>query len=608
MYILAIVRRREGTGNFMIDIKKIEIPENPGVYLMKKQGKVIYVGKAKNLKNRVSSYFNREHESEKTKELVKNIENIEFIICNSEVDALILENNLIKKYMPKYNILLKDEKTYPYIKISREKFPNIQVIRTTKALDTKSGIYFGPYPQGGWMLKKMLVKIFKLRDCTRDMNKKYSRPCLKYYMKMCIGPCVYKDKEKEYNTFVEQAKQVLKGQGKLLVEELNKKMNLASEKMEFENAIIYREQIKEIESTILNNQVTEYGKELDEDIFNLKIEKERVFICVLNVRDGKILGKISTNLSLKDKIYENVLESMILSFYTKHPLPNSIVFQSEYEKESEQILEALKKIKNRKIEFHFPKIKSRRKELLEMGKLNLERDIENYYRKKSVVEEGLYMLYTTLQLTRYPRKIECFDISNTQGKDAVASMSVSIEGRASKKDYRKFKITCKDTPDDFQMMREVITRRYGKLEESQFPDIILIDGGIGQINAAGEVLRELGKDGISDLLSLAEREEEVYKYGEKEPYIFSKDQEALKIFQRVRDEAHRFGVTYHRKLRSKRVLKSELDDIEGVGTKRKTVLLKEFGSIERIKNESIESLIRFVPRKVAENILEKLKK
>lgn len=608
MYILVIVKRREGTGNFMIDIKKLEIPENPGVYLMKKEGKVIYVGKAKNLKNRVSSYFNREHESEKTKELVKNIQNIEFIICNSEVDALILENNLIKKYMPKYNILLKDEKTYPYLKISKEKFPTIQVIRTTKALDTKTGIYFGPYPQGGWILKKMLVKIFKLRDCNRDMQKKYSRACLKYYMKMCPAPCVNKECEKEYNSYVEQAKQVLKGQGKLLVEELNKKMFLASENMEFENAILYREQIREIEATILNNQVTEYGKELDEDIFNLKIEKERVFICVLNVRDGKILGKVSTNLSLRDKIYEDVVENIILSFYTKHPLPSSIVFQSEYEKESEHILEALKKIKNKKLEFHFPKIKSRRKELLEMGKLNLERDIENYYRKKSVIEEGMYKIYTTLQLTRYPRKIECFDISNTQGKDAVASMSVSIEGRASKKDYRKFKITCKDTPDDYSMMREAITRRYAKLEESQFPDIILIDGGLGQINVAGEVLRELGKDGISELLSLAEREEEIYKYGEKEPYIFPKDQEALKIFQRVRDEAHRFGVTYHRKLRSKRVLKSELDDIAGVGAKRKTALLKEFGSIERIKKESIESLVRFVPRKVAENIIEKLKK
>lgn len=608
MCILVIVKRREGTGKFMIDIKKIEIPQNPGVYLMKKEGKVIYVGKAKNLKNRVSSYFNREHESEKTKELVKNIENIEFIICNSEVDALILENNLIKKYMPKYNILLKDEKTYPYIKLSKEKFPNIQVIRTTKALDTKNGIYFGPYPQGCWILKKMLVKIFKLRDCSRDMDKTYTRPCLKYYMKMCPAPCVYKNCEKEYNLSVEQVKQVLKGQGKLLVEELNKKMILASEKMEFENAILYREQVKEIESTLLNTQVTEYGKELDEDIFNIKIAEERVFICVLNVRDGKILGKISTNLSLRDKIYESILESMILSFYTKHPLPNSIVFESEYEKELEYTLEALRKLKNKKIEFHFPKIKSRRKELLEMGKLNLERDIDSYYRKKSVIEEGMYKLYTTLQLTRYPRKIECFDISNTQGKDAVASMSVSVEGRASKKDYRKFKITCKDTPDDYSMMREVITRRYEKLEDHQFPDVILIDGGLGQINVAGEVLRELGKDGISDLLSLAEREEEVYKYGEKEPYIFSRSDEALKIFQRVRDEAHRFGVTYHRKLRSKRVIKSELDDIEGVGAKRKTVLLKEFGSVQRIKKESIESLARFVPRKVAENILEKLKK
>lgn len=242
-----------------------------------------------------------------------------------------------------------------------------------------------------------------------------------------------------------------------------------------------------------------------------------------------------------------------------------------------------------------------------MGELNLTKDIDNYYRKKSVVEEGLYKIYTTLQLTRYPRKIECFDISNIQGKDAVASMSVSVEGRASKKDYRKFKITCKDTPDDFEMMREVITRRYGKLDESEFPDIVLIDGGLGQINAAGEIFRELGKDGIAELLSLAKRDEEVYKYGEKEPYRFAKDQEALKIFQRVRDEAHRFGITYHRKLRSKRVLKSQLDDIEGIGEKRKNILLKEFGSVAGISKESVESLSRFIPKGVAENLLEKLK-
>lgn len=590
----------------IFDIKKLDIPENPGVYLMKKNSKVIYVGKAKNLKNRVSSYFNREHESEKTRELVKNIEDIEFIICNSELDALVLENNLIKKYTPKYNILLKDEKTYPYIRISKENFPNIKIIRTTKALDTKSGLYFGPYPFGAWNLKKALVKIFKIRDCERDMNKIYPRPCLKYFMKMCPGPCTYKDIFLEYNGQVERVKNLLKGKEKEVIASLKKDMEKAAEDMRFEEAINLREQIKEVESAVVN-QVTEYGKELDEDIFLMQKEGEKVFICVLNVRDGKILGKISTHIDLKDKIEGNLEENIVTAFYSKHPIPKSIVFQEKMEDELNLVREILELQRGKKVEFHFPKIKSRRKELLEMGELNISRDIESYFKKKSVVEEGLYKIYTELSLKKYPRKIECFDISNIQGKDAVASMSVSVEGRASKKDYRKFKITCKDTPDDFAMMREVITRRYSKLPEHEFPDIVLIDGGLGQINAAGEVFKEIGKDGIAELLSLAKRDEEIYKYGESVPYSFPKEWEALKIFQRVRDEAHRFGITYHRKLRSKRVISSELDKVEGVGTKRREVLLKEFGSVKKILEEDIESLARFVPRKVAENILDTLK-
>lgn len=590
----------------VFDIKKIDIPENPGVYLMKKNEKVIYVGKAKNLKNRVSSYFNREHESEKTKELVKNIEDIEFIICNSELDALILENNLIKKYTPKYNILLKDEKTYPYIKISKENFPNIKIIRTTKALDTKSGVYFGPYPFGAWNLKKALVKIFKIRDCERDMNKIYSRPCLKYFMKMCPGPCTYKDIFLEYNGQIEKAKNLLKGKSKEVIDGLKKDMEIAAEDMRFEEAINLREQIKEIENAVVN-QVTEYGKDLDEDIFSLKKEGDRVFICVLNVRDGKILGKTSTNIDLKGKIDGNLAEDIVMAFYSKHPIPKSIVFQEELSESLNLVKESLEIQRGQRVEFYFPKIKSRRKELLEMGELNLSRDIESYFKKKSVIEEGLYKIYTKLKLKRYPRKIECFDISNIQGKDAVASMSVSVEGRASKKDYRKFKITCKDTPDDFAMMREVITRRYSKLPEHEFPDIVLIDGGLGQINAAGEVFKEIGKDGIAELLSLAKRDEEIYKYGEAIPYSFPKEWEALKIFQRVRDEAHRFGITYHRKLRSKRVISSELDKVEGVGVKRKEILLKEFGSVRKILAEDVESLARFVPKKVAENILNTLK-
>lgn len=590
----------------IFDIKKLDIPENPGVYLMKKNSKVIYVGKAKNLKNRVSSYFNREHESEKTRELVKNIEDIEFIICNSELDALVLENNLIKKYTPKYNILLKDEKTYPYIRISKENFPNIKIIRTTKALDTKSGLYFGPYPFGAWNLKKALVKIFKIRDCERDMNKIYPRPCLKYFMKMCPGPCTYKDIFLEYNGQVERVKNLLKGKEKEVIASLKKDMEKAAEDMRFEEAINLREQIKEVESAVVN-QVTEYGKELDEDIFLMQKEGEKVFICVLNVRDGKILGKISTHIDLKDKIEGNLEENIVTAFYSKHPIPKSIVFQEKMEDELNLVREILELQRGKKVEFHFPKIKSRRKELLEMGELNISRDIESYFKKKSVVEEGLYKIYTELSLKKYPRKIECFDISNIQGKDAVASMSVSVEGRASKKDYRKFKITCKDTPDDFAMMREVITRRYSKLPEHEFPDIVLIDGGLGQINAAGEVFKEIGKDGIAELLSLAKRDEEIYKYGEAIPYSFPKEWEALKIFQRVRDEAHRFGITYHRKLRSKRVISSELDKVEGVGAKRREVLLKEFSSVKKILEEDIDSLARFVPRKVAENILDTLK-
>ncbi len=593
--------------NKLFDIKKIDIPENPGVYLMKANNSIIYVGKAKNLKNRVSSYFNREHDSEKTKELVRHIEDIEFIICNSEIDALILENNLIKKYTPKYNILLKDEKTYPYIRISKEKFPNIKIIRTTKALDTKSGLYFGPYPFGAWNLKKILARVFKIRDCNRDMDKVYPRPCLKYYMKMCPGPCSFKDVYESYNQEVDKAKELLKGHSGEVIKKLNYDMENAAKEMNFEKAIIIREQLKEIKNAVIT-QVNEYGKDLDEDIFTYIREGDRIFICVLNIREGKVFGKISTNINIKNKIYSSLEEEIISAFYLKHPIPKAIVFQEFLEDKLDSIKILLENQTKRKINFHFPKIKSRRKELLDMGILNLIKDVQTYYNKKNILEEGLHKIYTELKLKNFPRKIECFDISNIQGKDAVASMSVSVEGRASKKDYRKFKITCKDTPDDFAMMREAITRRYSKLPIHEFPDVILIDGGLGQINAVGEILKQIGKNDIADLLSLAKRDEEIYKYGESIPYKFSKDWEALKIFQRVRDEAHRFGITYHRKLRSERVISSELDKIDGVGEKRKKVLLKEFGSVAQIAKENVESLSKFVPKNVAENIVRALSK
>ena len=574
---------------------------------MKKKNKVIYVGKAKNLKKRVSSYFNREHEDEKTINLVKNIEDIETIVCNSEIDAFVLENNLIKKYSPKYNIALKDEKTYPYIKISKEKFPKISIIRTTRALDTKSGDYFGPYPQGAWFLLKTLIKIFKIRDCNKDMEKEIQRPCLKYHMGMCPAPCKFKNIESEYRENVENAVKVLKGQGNFIIKELERKMISASENMEFEKAIEYREQKNEIEKA-LNNQVTEYGRDIDEDVFTFIHDGNLIFICVLNMREGKLLGKISLTVSTEEKIYSEIFENIVSEFYSKHPIPQNIIFQPEYIESREIISEWLKIKSGKNISLHFPKIASRREELLNMALLNLNKDIVIYYDKKSVIESGMAKLYKVLELKNFPRVIECFDISNIQGKDAVASMSVSIEGKVAPKNYRKFKIRCKDTPDDFQMMREVITRRYSKLEPKDFPDVILIDGGIGQINAAGEVLKNLGKDNISDLLSLAEREELIFKYGNNEPFAFSHSEEGLKILIRVRDEAHRFGVTYHRKLRSKRVISSELDKVEGIGPVRREKLLKHFGSVKNIKEASLDDLKLILPEKTAVLLLEKLNK
>lgn len=585
-----------------MDIGKYDIPESSGVYLMKKNDKIIYVGKAKNLKNRVLSYFNKTHDDEKTNELVKNVEDIEFFLTNTEVDALLLENNLIKKYNPKYNILLKDEKTYPFIKISKEEFPSIKIIRTTKALDNKTGEFFGPYPYGAWKLKNIFMKLFKIRDCNRDMKKVSPRPCLKYHMKSCTAPCVFKDIQDEYSLEVENLKQILRGNTSKIIQDLKNKMNESALNMDFEKSIIYREQIKELKS-IENTQIIQYSRELDEDIFVFKNVGEKVFICVLNMRNGKILGKNSTSIEIKNKLTDNLYETIFMSYYSKHVLAKNIVLDSEFEAELNTVTKALTGQDGNKIEFHFPKIKSRRKELLEMAYKNLERDLENYYSKKESIEKGMKDLYYILNLKRFPIKVECFDISNIQGKDAVASMSVSVEGRPSKKDYRKFKIQCKDTPDDFSMMREVITRRYSKLDDKDFPDVILIDGGLGQINSAGEILEKLGKIHLVDLLSLAKKDEEIYKYGENTPYSLSKDTEALKMFQRVRDEAHRFGITYHRKLRSKRIVSSELDKIKGVGKVRRKKLLTKFGSLAGIKKASFEELEEIVPK----NIVIKLK-
>lgn len=435
------------------------------------------------------------------------------------------------------------------------------------------------------------------------MEKTYPKPCLKFYMKLCSGPCINKSIISQYQDNIKDIKEILKGNTKVILEKLHNQMSVAAENMEFEKAIFLREQKKEIETNI-QTQISDANNAIDEDVFIFNLEDSKIFLCILNIRDGKILGKNFHVINLEEKFYDDILEETLMAYYSKFPIPKNIIFQENLEMYQDKINNLFQSIFNKKLLLFFPKIKSRRKELLDMGLLNLKKDMDNFYNKKSIVEKGLNDLYIKLKLKRFPFKIECFDISNIQGKDAVASMSVSVEGRKAKKFYRKFKITTKDTPDDFQMMREVIERRYSKLPTEEFPDIILIDGGLGQINAVGKILEGIGKGGISELLSIAKKEEEIYKYTENIPYIFSKSDEALKILQRVRDEAHRFGVTYHRILRNKRVISSELDSIPGIGPKRKELLLKTFASVKQIKNATLGELEEIVPRHLALKIKE----
>jgi len=582
---------------FLID--RYEIPDLPGVYLMKGKKDVIYVGKAKNLKKRVSSYFKKVHIDKKTMELVDHIEDLEFIVCKSELDALILENNFIKKYLPKYNILLKDQKTYPYIKISLEKFPKISIIRKSRDLDVKNGDYFGPYPNGSGFLLKTLVKIFKIRDCNRDMKKTYPKPCLKYYMNLCMGPCVYKETEDRYKESIENVKYFLKGRGDKLLKQLKEDMYRFSSSMKFEKAIQYREQIKAIENS-LKTQVMEVLKNIDEDVFVCRQDGDILFLTILKIRDGKIVGV--NNLKIDLFIEDDVLVESFLRYYSSEKMPKTIILDHLFI-EKKEILEGWgKKFLHINLKLYFPVIKSRRKELLEMAYLNLDQEIKKYHNQKSALEEGMKILHKTLNLKKLPRKIECFDISNISGKDAVGAMSVAVEGRLTKKYYRKFKIKKKDTPDDYHMMREMIERRYSKLTQIDLPDLILIDGGLGQLNAVRGVLFELEKDKMVDIISIAKREEEVFKAGETKSYIFPKNSESLKLLQRLRDEAHRFGITYHRSLRKKRVISSELDEIQGIGSKRKKDLLKKFKSVKRIKETTLEELLEIVPEKIARQI------
>lgn len=567
------------------------LPEKPGVYLMHDaEGKVIYVGKAVVLKNRVRSYFrNLASHTPKVKAMVAKIAEIETIVTSSEVEALILECNLIKKYRPRYNISLKDDKTYPYLKVTvQEDFPRLLVTRRQSRDGAK---YYGPYADAGAMhaTVKLLRSMFPLRTC-RKMNP--DRPCLNYHIKRCLAPCAGHIGRSEYQQMIKSVCMVLDGRTTELERDLKRAMQEAAENYAFEEAARLRDQLQAVERlNETQKAVTNNGGDMD--IIGFGKDMTGLCLQIFFVRKGKLMGRDNFFLEDAGDTSDEVITAFIKQYYNEATfVPHEIVVPYLPEAAEQQLIENwLAEKAQRKVVLLLPQ-RGVKKQLLELANTNAVKLLEERLRKGNLsltsdvqaAEELQHILGVEHSLVR----MDCFDISHTQGTETVASMVVFRNGSPSKKDYRKYKIvSAEGKPDDFKSMKEVVYRRYKDYED--LPSLVIIDGGKGQLSSALEVIRGLGLAELP-VVSLAEREEEIFIPHQSKSIVLDRDSAALKLIQRIRDEAHRFAITYHRKLRSKRNLVSVLDHVEGIGPKRRQELWKAFKTLDAMKAATVEEL------------------
>ena len=584
-----------------LQTKLDNLPTSPGVYLMKNdQGEIIYVGKAVNLRNRVRSYFRElKPDQAKTKALVKHIVDLEYILADNELEALVLECNLIKKYRPKYNINLKDDKTYPYLKITNEPYP--QVIVTRKV--SKDGArYFGPYPSVNELRNslEMIRKIFPFRSC-KQRTFTNERPCLNAHIKMCHAPCVGRISKEDYNAMIDEIALFFDGKQDGLTKRLQREMEEAAENLEFEQAARLRDQLQGIEQ-IITQQKAVLGGDDDRDVIAMARGINQCCVQIFFVRGGKIIGRENYFLRGTDGTGRSeVLASFMKQFYLNCQfIPRNILIETELE-EQDVLEQWLSDKRESRVYIKVPK-RGQAKELIDLvGRNALEaltkqEQEETYHHQKTV--NVLDTLQKLLQLSNVPRRMECFDISNTQGTESVGSMVVFVDGKPKKDQYRRFKIKTVEGADDYASMREVLTRRFRHgLEQnddkfSQFPDLIMMDGGRGQVNIALEVVAELGLTIPVCGMVKDDRHRTRGLYYNNIEVLMETDSEVFLLITRMQDEAHRFAITYHRSLRGKRSLASVLDDIPGVGEKRKKNLLKYFGSFTKIKEASVEDLMQ----------------
>ena len=567
------------------------LPDKPGVYLMHDaEGKVIYVGKAVVLKNRVRSYFrNLASHTPKVKAMVAKIAEIETIVTSSEVEALILECNLIKKYRPRYNISLKDDKTYPYLKVTlQEDFPRLYM---TRRLLRDGSKYYGPYADAGAMhaTVKLLRSMFPLRTC-RKMNP--DRPCLNYHIKRCLAPCAGYVSKEEYGQMIKSVCMVLDGRTTELERDLKQRMQAAAEDYAFEEAARLRDQLQAVERLNESQKaVTNNGGDMD--IIGFAQDMTGNCLQIFFVRKGKLIGRDNFFLQDGGEAQQEVLTAFIKQYYNDATfIPREIVLPQLPEAEEQQLIEAwLSGKAERKVELFVPQ-RGVKRELLQLANDNALKLLSERLRKGSLSlkndEQAAEELQQALGLEHSLERMDCFDISHTQGSETVASMVVFRKGSISKKDYRKYKIvSAEGKPDDFKSMQEVVYRRYKDYED--LPNLVVIDGGKGQLSSALEVIRGLGLADLS-VVGLAKREEEIFIPHQSTSILLDRDSAALHLIQRIRDEAHRFAITFHRKLRGKRNLVSVLDHVEGIGPKRRQALWKAFKTLEAMKAASVEEL------------------
>ncbi len=590
-----------------IEIQFKTLPTDPGVYqFFDKEDTVIYVGKAKNLKRRVTSYFTKEHDNAKTRILVRKIHRMEHIVVPTEVDALLLENNLIKKYRPRYNILLKDDKTYPWICIKKERFP--RVFSTRKVIRDGSD-YYGPYPnvKTVYTLLELIRSLYPIRTCNYDLseekvlNQQY-KVCLEYHIGNCQAPCVGKVDEKIYEDYIAEIRDIIKGNFRRSLTQFKNQMENHADNMEFERAQQIKEKLESLEnyqakSTVVNPKITNV------DVFTIISDESYGYVNFFQVAFGSIIR--SHTVEIKKKLEETDKELLSLAI---------VDLRERFNSQSTEIYLPFEIDLGAKIKVTVPKLGDKRK-LVALSQRNAKFfRLERFKQMKIVdperhVKRLMNQMKKDLRLNEEPVHIECFDNSNIQGTSPTAACVVFRHGKPFKKDYRHFKIKTVDGPDDFASMEEVVHRRYKRLfdEGQSLPQLIVIDGGKGQLSSAVKSLDRLGLRGKIAIIGIAKRLEEIYYPGDSIPMYLDKKSETLKVIQQLRNEAHRFGLALHRNIRSKDALKSPLDGVEGIGPKTKELLLKEFKSLKRIKTAPEDEMVKLLGQVKGVKIYKKLK-